>query len=244
MSVEGLANLRDLGGLPVAGGGATREGMLYRAEAPLGLAEGALDALGLRTVVDLREPPECEAKPTTLPSAAELVCVPVLAPRDEQGRGMMELLTSGGMEEFGHADVAPMMIRMLDEQSSAFAGAVGRLTGEGALPALVHCSAGRDRTGLVIALTLAALGVERAAILADYERSNALRDATYAAYAPALRELGVDPDRLEGLYSAPGSVIAEALEHVEREHGSVGAYLEAGGLPAGALARLRSALLT
>jgi protein-tyrosine phosphatase len=113
------------------------------------------------------------------------------------------------------------------------------------LPAVFHCTAGKDRTGLTAALVLSTLGVDDAQILDDYELSNRFRSAVrIAEIRPALEENGIDIERYLPLFSAPRRAMAAALEGIGATYGSVEAYLTGPASVAPAtLAALREHLL-
>lgn len=157
---DGAANIRDLGGLPIVGGGETRHGRILRSASIDGLsAEGweALRTAGVSTVLDLRG--EHEKTPTPL-RPAELVTVrapleDVTDPfyREWDGRhGSMDYFRAG----MGH----------WPRLWAAAAERIAELPDDGAL--LIHCAAGRDRTGAITSLILDAAGVEREAIVEEY----------------------------------------------------------------------------
>jgi protein-tyrosine phosphatase len=157
IALPGAFNLRDIGGYPAAGGRVTRwrtllrSGSLYQA-GPASAAE--LAGFGLSTVLDLRTFEETERSPD-----------PELGARRRQVGLLGEDLT-----------VLPVSLDglyrfVIEERGSYVAAAVRHLCAPGALPALVHCSAGKDRTGLIIALVLAAIGVPDDVIAADYALS-------------------------------------------------------------------------
>jgi protein-tyrosine phosphatase len=224
--LPGVHNIRDLGGLPRAGGGATAPRRVLRGCAMQGLsAEGraALIEAGLATVIDLRSAAErTEAPPPFAGTAGvETVHMPVFA----------DLAPVSAM-----LDADPAFT--LDRRYIAALGAAGpRLAAAVAAVAearpgivIVHCTAGKDRTGLVAALLLALAGVERGAIVADYARTEAdgaallgrLR-ARAAGYAP-------DPRVLDVILGAPAAAMAATLDHLEAGYGGAAGYLRAAGL--------------
>jgi protein-tyrosine phosphatase len=112
---------------------------------------------------------------------------------------------------------------------------------------LIHCTAGKDRTGFLVALLLSAVGVPRETVIADYLRSAgrtnaAARDATRAL---ASSRLGVPlpEDSLDELMSVQEAFLAASFAAIDRNHGSLDAYLESTGVTSIHRARLESALL-
>jgi len=152
-----LANLRDLGCLPFVGSGRTRGGVLYRSDAPY---EGDLSPVHVvawppAAVIDLRSDREVRRWPYTWPTGTVLVHHPL----HEAARP--DLLSQA-------PDLTGLYRSMLDEASDRIAGVLGPVAAA-AGPVLVHCAAGKDRTGIVVAALLLAAGVEPAAVIADYQ---------------------------------------------------------------------------
>ncbi|WP_176611729.1 tyrosine-protein phosphatase [Actinomadura sp. WMMB 499] len=153
-----LVNLRDVGHLAGA--------PLYRSAQPYGLAAEALAGLaaelGLRTVIDLRSPAEQTAVPwPPLPDGVRVHSIPI-------GATATTLETIA--EITGPADMARMYARMA-RGSAAELVTIVRLLSEG--PALVHCAAGKDRTGVVIAVVLSLLGIDPQRISEEYALTEA-----------------------------------------------------------------------
>jgi protein-tyrosine phosphatase len=213
-----------------------RRGVLWRADAPFDLdceARRHLSSLKLRMIVDLRRPRERDRWPYDPRAIApETVAVPLI----EDVSATAPSLDGG----FG-----PFNTWVLDARGEAVARAVSALAQPGALPALVHCTAGKDRTGVVIALVQAWLGVPDGAIADDYSRSAELLRADSAeAIEKQRRALGVDVRKRPELLEARPEWIIEALDSVRRGYDNLDDYLLAHGARRSDLDRLRGALLT
>ncbi|MEU3570379.1 tyrosine-protein phosphatase [Kitasatospora sp. NPDC036755] len=157
---DGCLNVRDLGGLPTASGRPTARGAVVRADNLDRLTAEGWDALldhGVRTVVDLRNAEEYRPL-LPLPADVELIRVP-----------LDELAGPGWWEAHGRLDGTPLALRpYLDHCPHAAAALVSAIAGARPGGVVVHCGAGRDRTGLAALLLLALAGVDRAAIAEDY----------------------------------------------------------------------------
>lgn len=259
--LPGAFNARDVGGLPLAGGGTVRADVLLRSDALATLTEEGLALLGsIGTVVDLRTPQEREAAPNRLPSgeAIRVLERPLLegaiAQLAPQAAAMREQLsTTRPSEEMIAAlraqipTLADLYLSMLEHGAPVFADcaravAVPADPGRGGV--LLHCTAGKDRTGIAVALLLAAVGVERKAIVADYTRSQSELAGPWAdAMLEGMRRAGIPPlPEIEQLMvSTPASAIETALADVDARGGAAD-YLRAGGLSDEELALLRSRL--
>ncbi|WP_178993058.1 tyrosine-protein phosphatase [Paenarthrobacter nitroguajacolicus] len=150
-----LENLRDLGGLPLLGGGTTRHGILYRSDAsyPGDLPPLHVDIWPPSTVVDLRSARERDRVIHKWEASVRLLHLPLhsWAAPDAVGRPTLESIYEG----------------ILAERSELLVEILTGIFGSQA-PILVHCAAGKDRTGIVVAALLLAAGVHPEAIVRDY----------------------------------------------------------------------------
>jgi protein-tyrosine phosphatase len=232
LELDGVFNLRDVGGYPAADGRAVRWRTLLRSDALHRIEPGGsavLGGLGLRTILDLRTPMEVELAPSALDGLSARVA-------------HISILT-------GDLQALPLELEaiyryVIDQCGDTVAEAVKVLAAADAFPALLHCSAGKDRTGIVVALVLAVLGVPDEVIEADYGLSASYLDAERT---PAIGHLqastGLGDDLTKPLLSSPPELILKVLARVRQASGSVDAYLLDRGLSPADLARLRSALL-
>jgi len=239
VALSGCFNFRDLGGYATADGRRVAWRRLFRADGltRLDLDDGTvLCELGLATVIDLRTLGELEERGRYPQEILEveyhhLPLTDVLPPEKD--------LVRYGEPAF----VTSRYRQLFSEGSASLARAVEVLAGPGALPAVFHCSAGKDRTGILAALILGFLGVPREVIVGDYALSGeamiglmARLEAEYpdsrqavARYAPAV--ISVAPESMEHF-----------LESLERDHGSFDELAGALGLT-DAVERLRASLL-
>jgi protein-tyrosine phosphatase len=232
IELAGVLNLRDLGKYPVAGGGYVRWRALLRSDALHQLDEGGLAVLAgldLRTVLDLRTEPETQAAPSMLDGlAARVTHVSIL-------RGDLQALP---------LDLEAIYRYMVGECADVIAEAIRALCAADALPALVHCSAGKDRTGIVIALVLAVVGVPDDVIAADYALSSQYLDPDRT---PAIGQLqastGLGDSLTRPLLISPPELILDVLSWVRAAGGSVEGYLLDHGVTQAELDQLRSVLI-
>jgi hypothetical protein len=173
---EGCFNVRDLGGLTAAGGHVTRPGALVRADCLAGLtATGwrALEAHGVRTVVDLRNDDEIGADAAERPAGVETVRVALDGVEDTQ---FWAQWASG--PQFGTPLYYGPFLERAPERAARAVAAIARARPGGVV---FHCVGGRDRTGLVALLVLALAGVPAPDVAADYALSAQRLRARYAA---------------------------------------------------------------
>jgi len=229
IALPGVLNLRDLGGYPAAGGSRLRWRTLLRSDALHQLDQADLARLALRTVVDLRTELESDYAPSPLAGLPARLNHVSLIGSDFPA----EPLELGGIYRF-----------LIAERGSAIAEAIRPLCEDGAFPALVHCSAGKDRTGIVIALILAVAGVPDEVIAADYAYSSVCLDPDLTPAIGQLRaSTGLDEDRTRELLSCPPYLILDVLAEVRAASGTVEGYLAEHGLTAAELSALRAALI-
>lgn len=244
----GLRNLRDLGGMAVDGGGSTRYGMVYRSEAPTGLSDaeiGELGRIGLCATIDLRAAGvEDIFEPPRLPEGVRRLEAGVVPPANAENRGLLHQVMEGDLLDYTAAELGAMYVDFIESAAPAFGRAIALLADPDNLPALIHCHAGKDRTGIAVALLLTVAGVPREAIVADYELSSAGRAHRRAEVEEVLIARGTDWERVAPLFVAPGEALVIALAHLDREHGSVRAYLTgAGGVDPASIDRLVAAFV-
>jgi len=231
--ISGAVNFRDVGGLP-AGGARTRSGVLFRSGNLAQLDDegtAALGALGIRRIIDLRADDEVAHAPSRV-SGLEV-------------RTQRIPLFLGSVGSFFAEDI-PLdeMYRRLVEDSSALVVEVVRgIVAD--QPVLVHCTVGKDRTGVTVALALAAAGVEREAVIADYARTEGLLPKWRNTRVLALlRSMHPDAVNLEDLVArSPAPVMRDLLTGLTARYGSPADYLRAHGMADDELNELRRILV-
>jgi protein-tyrosine phosphatase len=236
LAVPGTLNFRDVGGYPAADGGVTRWRRLLRSDGLHRLGPGAaglLAELRLRTVLDLRTSAECDLAPSPLDDLA--------------GQGALTMHISLIGEDLGTvpAQLGEIYDYVVDQRGAQIAAAIRSLARPGGLPALVHCSAGKDRTGIVVAFALAAVGVPDQIIAADYALSGTYVDPQHTPTIGRVQASTGLGDRLTvALLASPPELMARVLARARQRCGSIADYLTAHGVPGAELTALRSALVT
>lgn len=256
--IPGTDNVRDLGGYPAAAGQVVARGRLYRAQALVHPQAGQLHAvwdaaharhyrdLRVRTIIDLRSADEAGRIPSAWAAAtgAALLTMPIAEGGEGTDTNYVRLISSGRMPRFTAEDMARFYCDMLDRRADVFAGAVSVLASGSRLPVLVHCSAGKDRTGIYAALVLEVLGVPRPIVVRDYALTGVLRPNRVAAYAELFSGAGVALDDVRTLFETPTAAMETALAHLDSRYGGAAGYLRKGGLTESSLGRIRENLLS
>ena len=228
---ERLLNFRDYGGHSVRGGGRVRRGRLYRSAHPAEASPADLStlrAIGLSAVVDLRGKSEREQRPspwrTDFPARVFVV--------EEETGGLLGRLLVDAAAKPGDFDAARLMRqgyammpfrRRLKHALRNYFEALA--TADGAV--LVHCTAGKDRTGLAAALLLSLLDVERGQIIADFMLTDAVAaNAQIALHAVRTAYGGeLTQAQAQELAGVRPEYIEAALDAVLERHGSIAGYL-------------------
>ncbi|MEV5572442.1 tyrosine-protein phosphatase [Spirillospora sp. NPDC052269] len=238
---DGADNVRDLGGHPLPGGGATASGRVLRADALTRLSDAdvrRLAAYGVRTVIDFRTPMEVDTNGRDrLPDGVRTVHLPV---GGGNLSGFYDVIGSGDAdrqrEAFGDGRLEGLMIDInrtfvRDEaERGRFADAVRLVASAESGPLLFHCTAGKDRTGWLAAVLLAAVGVDRATIMDDFLRSNHYLRHTTQKIIEAMAELGqmAEPELLRPLLEQQPAYLEAAFNEADALFGSFEDFLRDG----------------
>jgi len=239
---QGVTNFRDLGGYRTRSGQPVRWGRVFRADALHGMstADLALYAdLGLSAVYDLRVEEERTELPNPVPS--RVFTILGRPSEDAAPPPPPTTATSEAGEQFLYELYAGLIQHAAVQIGELFTS----LSQEGGLPAVFHCHAGKDRTGLVAALLLDALGVDRGLILDDYELTARYRRRTdQEPTFQRLIEYGMPPEAAAGVLTTPRWAMQKALDGLDGEYGGVDSYLLGrAGMEATALETLRLRLI-
>ena len=252
--LDGAGNFRDFGGYATDSGGQVKRGQLFRSNRLSQLSSAdivTLDGTGIATVFDLRSPRERDADPTAWHASRlefhnwppghkrRLVDMALEYPRDAAGARQLML------------DFYAELPRTLGH---AFAGILRKVAG-GAVPCVIHCSAGKDRTGMAAALVLSALGVPRETVLADYAMTDRIvaseddmarslftgKDGGEKAHS-ALRQAFSD-EAIAVMRSARPEFLESAFAGIDREFGSLHEYYDSIGVDETVRAKLAALLV-
>ena len=249
LALPSSVNLRDIGGYRTGDGRRVRSGLVYRAGSLAELSaadQQALEALGLCSVIDLRTPKELEIRPDLLPESLKRgwVHVPVYVENNSSEfikrlvlyRGRIDRALANGYRE------------LIDRRAHVFGDLLNRLAKPGALPALIHCTAGKDRTGIIIALLLMALGVPEADVVADYSLTNHHASEIRRTSDHDMRRIkrfGFSEAAIQPLVIADPENMRLMLAHIRQNYGDIDSYLlNKAGVSPETLRVLREALLT
>jgi protein-tyrosine phosphatase len=252
IELDNAVNVRDVGGLPVDGGSRTRQGQLVRSDNLQDLSPAdvtrLVDEIGVTTVVDLRSASEVESegpgplKALTSVEHVHLSLLPEAGAMTDVAKDALAVNRERAIKRDPENVAGAFYIGYLEDRPDSVVGALRTIA---AAPgaALVHCAAGKDRTGVVIAMALSAVGVPREEVIADYvatgERIEQILDRlrsspTYAA----------DIDNIPAHEHDPRpEIMVRFLTHLDEDYGGPLAWLAAHGFDDHDVARLRAKLL-
>jgi len=239
IELDGVFNFRDLGGLPTRDGGITRAGMMFRSDALHHVEAPAVDwfvSHGMQSIIDLR-------------SSVEL---------ERTGRGRLEHTNIGWLHApLSHGDAAAgnvlpqalvdgdlgkHYITSLEERTPILAEVITYLADRDNLPAVFHCTAGKDRTGMVAALVLSLVGVADDVIVHDYT----LTDDRMALVIERIRASNTLPETTplpERVGRAEAASMETFLAALRDQYGGAEGWAHAAGVSDNSLASLRTALV-
>ena len=234
LPIAGTYNVRDLGGYPAASG-QTQWRRMLRADALHRLDAEGIEAMletGVTTVIDLRHGDELTHQPNPFDGHSDVAYHNV---------SLLEGLAPSLMSE-GDLLLELYMLALTQSQS-ALAQKLQIIADAPPGAVLFHCTAGKDRTGIVAALLLGVAGVEAGLIVEDY--------ALTAGYlAPIMAEItagavarGADPVGFQRLLASEPQTMVATLAFIHAEYGSVAAYLDRIGLKPATVDRLRNRLV-
>lgn len=242
--LDAMFNFRDLGGYPLADGRVIRWGRLFRADGLQRATDADLDvfdALGIRTVIDLRSSTELDERGRFRVERhpVDFHHLPVLDATWQ--RSDVPDVTD---DEPGSIEFLTWAYRqMLDSGADQFAHAIRVLVVPESTPAVFHCAAGKDRTGVLAALVLAGLGVSDDVVIADYALSGPAMARTHAwvseHHPEMLGQMGETP---AFMLAAHPEAMRRTLDDLRARHGSVAGYLGTIGIGPATLAALGDAL--
>jgi protein-tyrosine phosphatase len=252
IELENAVNVRDIGGLPAAGGTRTRPGQLVRSDNLQDLSPAdvthLVDEVGVTTVVDLRSVAEVESegpgpmKALTSVPHLNLSLIPESGAMTDVAKDALAVNRERAIKRDPDDVAGAFYIGYLEDRPDSVVGAL-RAIAEAPGAALVHCAAGKDRTGVVVALALTAVGVPRDEVVADYvatgERIERILDRLRASPTYA-----ADMDNIPDHEHDPRPEIMERfLDRLDEDHGGAVGWLTSHGFTGSDLEHLRAKLL-
>jgi protein-tyrosine phosphatase len=232
LALEGSYNIRDIGGYATLDGGSTRWGVFLRADSPNRLppeAQRLLLAYPIRTIIDLRRTVELLRSPAVFRDSSDVRYIHVSLLEDES-----KVREAPSLED--------LYRYVLENSQEQIKQIFELLATEDVFPCAIHCSVGKDRTGLITALLLSVANVPTSTIANDYALSEQYLRPLFTMLRARLEPNGPDGQRLEWMALARPETMLATLAYLEDQYGGVNGYLRKIGVSDEQLARLRSLL--
>ncbi|MBC1975929.1 tyrosine-protein phosphatase [Listeria booriae] len=231
--LEGCFNFRDLGGYVNTAGKTVKWGKLYRSSLLTNITEkdkDTLEKLGVSWICDLRSTSEIAAKPTPALAHIKNRHIPIGTAKNESTESQKIDIPDD------HRVYEPLMgesYRVFVQSKDGFREIFNDIIEKEEVPFLFHCTAGKDRTGVLGALLLKLLDVPENTILADYELTNQYADNILGEMQGLVNafsnsERKIDLENFRPMAEARPAYLEIAFDEMQKEYGSVDAYLEKG----------------
>jgi len=245
IALQGAHNFRDLGGYHTQDGRSLRWRQLFRSDDLSELTDAdlvTLQALNLRSVIDLRSSRELIDKENRLPAGSTYRRIQIY-----KREPLLEYFWVAFFQRHLLASaLGDNYIKLVENRAQTFGAVIRLLADLKNLPLVYHCSAGKDRTGIVCALTLSLLGVPDETIIADYSLSNLGYEHYYSEFIAGgrLDGWGVPYEEFQPLFVVQPDWMRNLLEHIRKKYGTIENYLiQNAGLNQQELENIRENLL-
>jgi protein-tyrosine phosphatase len=249
-------NLRDLGGYQTSDGRTVRRGLVYRSDVfhPMRKEDIAkLARIGLRQDYDLRTVAEIKAQPDQVPAGVHYVSLNVLADAQAAAPAQLEAMlhnpkkasvSLGGGKLEAHFAEGYREFVSLPSARQAYRDLFLALADTSKLPAVFHCTTGKDRTGWAAAALLMLLGVPQDAVMADYLRSNTYLLPYYGKVIDGFVAGGGDRAIPVAILGVKREYLEASLAEMQKSYGTIERYFSEGlGIDAAGQAGLRAVYL-
>ncbi|WEV41896.1 tyrosine-protein phosphatase [Bifidobacterium sp. ESL0682] len=240
VEIDGVPNSRGIGGYPTQDGRKVRDGLFFRTAGLNFLGEHGIDdlhRLGIKEVVDLRDPLEVKQWPYTLPDDIHVDRVPLLKTSMTDRGGMEQVANGIDMSEmyhdivFGSAEQIVLILRKLLKDDGH--------------PMLIHCTAGKDRTGITAGILMSLLGVSDDMVVSCYAQSganlgSAFKKAVLQGLTSDEKGVGQITAAQTAMLASPPELMRDVLAGIKNEYGSVEQYCLQNGMSEDEVAELRA----
>lgn len=230
-SIISVVNFRDIGGYSATKGKMVKYDCIYRSgdlsridAKDLSLIEN----IGIKTVYDLRHTGEVEELPNDLPKSIKQVHIPIYN-ADEQPGGLWRTISRYNLDHYWEEFYVKTLI---DDNAKHYGELINTIVKRDNYPIVIHCTAGKDRTGIAIALILLAIGVPEDTVIADYTLSNngfprilAYAQDKFNKHPVAMSILNIEAIDLYPFFLAKRRTISISLDHIKNKYGTYENYL-------------------
>lgn len=231
--LKSVLNFRDAGDLPNNSGCRLRKGLVYRSAEIDRISRKDIEKLhlpGIRTIIDLRAPGEYNKRKVTIPGI-NMLSLPLDFEQITRERLKPLILAKNRGEEIRKV-IGGLYMEILDASKQALKEVAKTILSDGKSPVLIHCKAGKDRTGILCALLHMIAGSTREAVIEDYMKSNEaylpsirrklmLRKVLYLGFFPAEAVMQAIVQRQEN--------IELVMDRIDEHYGGIRSYLAESG---------------
>lgn len=245
--IKSVLNFRDIGGVPASNRSRIKKCIIYRSANPDRISRkdaGMLKELGIRTIIDLRAQREVRKKRREIENA-DIISLPLDFEQKTREKLMPYLRKKNS--ETVIADIShDLYLEMLDAAGPALKTILDLLLLPGREPILIHCQAGKDRTGIISALIQLLLGADRQTIVDEYMRSNdeLLPFFKRMLLIRKIMSLGFFPsDTILYAITVRKRNIESVIDRVENHHGGIVSFLSSAGFDKAQIARVKERLI-
>jgi len=236
LGIASVPNLRDLGGYKTRDGSTVAKGLVYRSNQLASISSGdmkKLAQLGLKTDFDLRTEAERTPLPDELPPGVNNVWLNVL--KDASGSAPTNLLAllqnpKEGNEALGDGKIEAIFVKSyrdfvtLPSAKTAYREFFISLGDQNKLPALFHCTTGKDRTGWAAAALLTLLNVPKKTVMEDYLRSNDYILPLYKKVIDAFVDGGGEPSIPQAVFGVKVEYLEASFDEMQTKYGTIENY--------------------
>jgi protein-tyrosine phosphatase len=250
---EKVCNFRDMGGFKTEAGGTMKTGILFRSDELSRLSfrdQKTLRQLNLKLICDLRTPSERKRKLDRIPGkyGIRIVNIPIYPHREDFSRQKFIHYLNSKSDGYDFENLIKEYYRRFAfEQTDKLNEVISLLSHENNLPALIHCSVGKDRTGLMSALIQLFAGVPRSVVLEDYLISNSFIEERTKAMIRFLRFMSlfrISSAQLKPMLEVRSVYLNEILDEILQTYGTVEEFFtKACGIEQSSIQKLRNLIL-
>ncbi len=233
LALEGSYNIRDIGGYATLDGHSIRWRTLLRADSPNNLSlvnQRILLNYPIHTVIDLRRSSELQESPSIFAQSSLIKYANISLLEDEYKIAQVQSLEA-------------LYRLMLETYQQQIKLVIEIMAQEDTFPCLLHCTIGKDRTGLIVALLLSISNVPTTTIADDYALSEQYLDPLFKLLRPKAERRGANMQRLAWVIQARRETMLATLAYLEEQYGGVRNYLTSLGITDQQISAIRSQLI-